>query len=319
MPASPEPAAPPFIIGVDIGGTKCAVAKSTRDGQILAHETFPTESMARTVALILEAVERLQPGGDPLFGVACGSPQDSARGIIQAPPNLPDWVDVPIIDHLTGRFGGQGWLMNDANACALAEWFFGAGVGTRHMIYLTFGTGLGGGLILNGRLYAGACDNAGEVGHFRLAEDGPVGVGKAGSFEGFCSGGGIAQRARDWARARAAGADDRPVTAREVAAAADQGDPGAIAIFTETGRRLGQGLALIIDMLNPEMIVLGSIYVRCRHLLEQPMMEVLRREALGPSLAACRIVPAALGENLGICSAIAVARYHLGNLPPASA
>ena len=118
---------------------------------------------------------------------------DSARGIIREPPNLPGWVDVPITDMLTARLGLPAALCNDANACALAEWRFGAGKGTRNMVFLTFGTGMGAGLILDGRLYAGTCDAAGEIGHMRLAPDGPVGFFKAGSFEGFCSGGGLAK------------------------------------------------------------------------------------------------------------------------------
>lgn len=304
------------IIGIDIGGTKCSVVKTRPDGTIIHTTRFETTDCRSTLERIFSAVASLEPGEAPSFGISCGGPQDSARGIIHAPPNLSDWVDVPITRLLTERFGGRAWMMNDANACALAEWQFGAGRGAHNMVFLTFGTGLGAGLILNGRLYEGTNQNAGEVGHIRLAEDGPVGYGKAGSFEGFCSGGGIAQLAR--LRARSSGnpvcfnnAPIEEVTARDVALAADQGDPVALEILRESGRRLGQGLAILIDVLNPECIVIGGIFTRCQKYLDPPMREILQRECLSFSLEVCRVAPAALGESLGDHSAIAVALYHL--------
>ncbi len=212
-------------------------------------------------------------------------------------------------------------LQNDANAGALAERTWGAGRGCRHMVFLTFGTGMGAGLILNGRLYSGATDSAGEVGHVRLADDGPVGFHKAGSFEGFCSGGGIAQQGRTAAR-RALEDGHAPVfcpslddleavTAETVGKAAQAGDAVALEVYRTVGERLGQGLALLIDVLNPERIVIGSIYGRQQNLLEPVVLEVARREALGPSLAACEIVPAGLGERVGDYAALAVAQHAL--------
>ena len=130
------------------------------------------------------------------IGISCGGPLDSKKGIIFSPPNLPGWDNVPITRILSDEFGVETALQNDANACALAEWLMGAERGHSNMIFLTFGTGMGAGLILNGRLYSGTNDLGGEVGHIRLAKTGPVGFGKAGSFEGFCSGGGIAQLAK---------------------------------------------------------------------------------------------------------------------------
>ena len=203
--------------------------------------------------------------------------------------------------------------MNDANANALAEWRFGAGRGCRSMIFLTAGTGMGAGLILDGRLLEGACGNAGEVGHLRLGTRGPPGFHKAGSFEGFCSGGGIAQLVRflpknDRPRQTRAGMRAHP-TAREIARAARRGDLAARAVFAEAGRRLGQALALLIDTLNPERIVIGSLWLRCRDLLGPEMRRTLRAEVLPDSLRACRIVPAELGELTGsygaVCAALA--------------
>ena len=181
-------------------------------------------------------------------------------------------------------------LQNDANACALAEWKFGAGRGTRNMVFLTFGTGLGAGIILDGKLYSGTNDNAGEVGHIRMENFGPVGYGKTGSFEGFCSGSGIAQLARIKAIEQfqmgmkvsyCPGFDDlMSITAQRVAEAAMQGDPVALKVFEICGTYMGKGLSVIIDILNPECIVIGSIFVRASHLLIPSLERSLETEAL---------------------------------------
>ena len=289
------------IIGIDIGGTKCAVARADETGAILEARRFQTTSCQETLERIMAAVQELAPGSSPLFGVSCGGPLDSKRGIVLSPPNLPGWDGVPITRLLTERFGGKARLMNDANAGALAEWRFGAGRGTRNMIFLTHGTGMGGGLILDGRLYEGTTGDAGEAGHMRLAPEGPIGYGKPGSFEGFCSGAGIARLAKG----RIPGMPEP--SAKEVAEAAERGCPEAVAVMNESGMWLGRALAILIDVLNPEMIVLGSIFMRSGHLLEKSMRSELEKEALPSALAACRIVPAQLGEQTGIVAAVTVA------------
>jgi glucokinase len=294
-------------IGIDIGGTKCVVARATATGAIEAESRFATTGVHETLERILAEIEKLAPGKHPRFGVACGGPLDAENGIILSPPNLPGWDRVPIVRELTGRFGGHAWLMNDANAGALAEWRFGAGRGARNLVFLTHGTGMGAGLILAGRLYEGTTGDAGEAGHVRLAETGPAGYGKEGSFEGFCSGGGIARLAAG----RLPGIP--APSAREVAAAAAAGMPEARAVLRESGRYLGRALAMLIDILNPERIVLGSIYCRAGRFLEASMREELRREALPGPLAACRIVGAELGERLGPAAALSVALYRSGH------
>jgi glucokinase len=246
---------------------------------------------------------------------------DSAHGLILCPPNLPNWDRIDVVTPLRERFDVPVGLQNDANACALAEWQWGAGRGCRNMVFLTFGTGMGAGLILDGRLYSGTNDMAGEVGHIRLAPDGPVGYGKAGSFEGFCSGGGIAQLARMMIEPHiAAGTpptfcptlDDLPlITAERVGQAAQQGDPLALEIFETVARRLGQGLAILVDVLNPERIVIGSIYGRQRSLLEPLTLQVLRQEALPTALAVCEIVPAGLEEQIGDLASLSIASNSL--------
>ena len=165
-------------IGIDIGGTKCAVVLGD-EKQIVKKIRFDTTSRDETIDNIINAVDSM--GKADAIGISCGGPLDSKRGIIMSPPNLPEWDDVHIVDMLTERFGIPAYLCNDANACALAEWKYGAGRGTENMVFLTFGTGLGAGLILGGRLYEGTSGMAGEVGHVRLSQFGPVGYGKMGS------------------------------------------------------------------------------------------------------------------------------------------
>ncbi len=182
------------------------------------------------------------------------------------------------------------------------------------MVFLTFGTGMGAGLILNGRLYRGARDLAGEIGHLRLAESGPVGFGKAGSFEGFCSGGGIARlaalRLKAWEQAGKTSllADGPDLRADRVGWAAGEGDALARALWQEVGERLGQGLAVLIDLLNPELIALGGIYRRQQGWIEPAMRRVLAAEAIGAANGACRIEPAGLGEAIGDWASLAVAQ-----------
>ncbi|AZN38347.1 ROK family protein [Paenibacillus albus] len=311
--------------GLDIGGTKCAITlgrATDHDIDIIAKTSFPTASTPHeTLQQLLHELDNLleQHPDDKTrlqtIGISCGGPLDSTRGLILSPPNLPNWDHIDVITPFQQYFGVPVGLQNDANACALAEWQWGAGRGTRNMIFLTFGTGMGAGLILDGRLYAGTNDNAGEVGHMRLAEDGPVGYNKAGSFEGFCSGGGIARLAQSLVSRRLEHGEQLPsfgsldtITTKAVAEAAQNGDPDAVQIFREVGRQLGRGLALLIDILNPQKVVIGSIYARQQELLQPCMLEELRKEALPGSLSVCEIVPAGLGEQVGDYAALSVAR-----------
>jgi glucokinase len=303
------------IIGVDIGGTKCALSVPAGEAAVREVARFATTTVHATLDRIHAEIRKLGPAPDVVFGVSCGGPLDAKRGLILSPPNLPGWDRIAICEELTRRFGGRAFLMNDANACALAEWQFGAGRGCRSMLFLTMGTGMGAGLILDGRLYEGITGNAGEVGHLRLSAEGPVGFGKAGSFEGWCSGGGVAQLAR----ARAPGFAGRSLlqniapeelTARAVGEAAAAGDALALSIWGEVGEKLGEALALFIDLLNPERIVIGSIYQRCERFIAPAMRAIIQREALPDSARDCAVVPAELGDEIGGCAAVAIARYH---------
>ena len=310
-------------LGIDIGGTKCALVLGDAQGCVWHKVRFETADRDGTLARIMKEayglIELAKKQGDEVkaIGVSCGGPLDSRLGLIQSPPNLPDWDNVPILQMLREAFGIPCALSNDANACALAEYRFGAGKGCESMVFLTFGTGMGAGLVLGGKLYVGANDNAGEVGHVRLAPDGPVGYYKKGSFEGFCSGGGLAQLGAAYAKdALARGipcsfcqSEDEldKITAKALAKAADEGDEVALAVWEKCGEMLGHGLAVLIDIINPERIVIGSIYARSGHLLRRSLEKVLAEEALPASLAACEIVPAALTESVGDMAALCVA------------
>lgn len=310
-------------LGIDIGGTKCALVLGDAQGCVWHKVRFETADRDSTLARIMKEayglIEQAEERGDEVkaIGVSCGGPLDSRAGLIQSPPNLPGWDNVPILQMLRDAFGIPCALCNDANACALAEYRFGAGKGCESMVFLTFGTGMGAGLILGGKLYVGANDNAGEVGHVRLAPDGPVGYYKKGSFEGFCSGGGLAQLGAAYAKdalergvpcsfCKSEGELDQ-ITAKALAKAADAGDEVALAVWEKCGEMLGHGLAVLIDIINPERIVIGSIYARSGHLLRKSMEKVLAAEALPASLAACKIVPAALTESVGDMAALCVA------------
>jgi len=310
------------MIGFDIGGTKCAVSVGKWNGntmELIQKRKIPTDLSISPYEMIdrLCALAEKMTDDFHAIGVSCGGPLDAKTGVILSPPNLPGWDEVRIVEYLTQKYGGSVCLENDANACALAEWRFGAGRGCENMIFLTFGTGMGAGLILNGALYAGTNGNAGEIGHVRMREQGPVGYGKIGSFEGFASGGGIAQLAKSAALEQlqqgrsVAYCPSREkldtVTAETVALAAKAGDPTALEVYALCGEMLGQGLSILIDLLNPQRIVLGSIYTRSADLLQDAMYRVLKQECLPPSLAAVQILPAALGEQLGDYAALALA------------
>ena len=325
-----------YAIGFDIGGTKCAVILGefvgADDIRIVAKTRFATKEAASPQDCLLtmcsladellneNSIDKSSVCG---IGISCGGPLDPARGIIQSPPNLPGWDDIPAVKIVTEKTGLPAKLENDANACALAEWKFGAGRGFSDMVFLTFGTGLGAGIIAGGRLLAGRSGMAGECGHIRLAADGPVGYGKAGSFEGFCSGGGIAQLGKMYAEE--AFRKGKPVAwcptpdkldgvnAKVIGDAAENGDEDAVAVYALSGKRLGEGLSVLIDILNPERIVIGSIFARSEKLLRPAMQEVIDREALPQAAGVCKVVPAQLGEAIGDIASLAIAKDTFGN------
>ncbi len=312
-----------YILGFDIGGTKCAVITALWDGNEISLKKkekcqtnldIPPEEMIEKLIYMAEGILDKKPDA---IGISCGGPLSSERGVIMSPPNLTGWDNVEIVKQIEGHFGAKTLLQNDANACAVAEWKFGAGKGCKNMVFFTFGTGLGAGLILNGQLYSGTNDNAGEAGHIRLDNFGPVGFGKAGSFEGFCSGNGIAQLGFMMAQEKVQsgeypmyfkkGMTQADVTAKTIADAADMGDETAIRVYEKCGEYLGKGLSVIIDILNPERIVIGSVFARSENLLRTAMEKQIKAEALPLAAECCEVVPAKLSENIGDYAAVATA------------
>lgn len=324
-------------IGFDIGGTKCAVALWDAPGgsapRMLGRREVPTASFSGPEAVLdaicSGALQLISTCGTPdlpltAAGISCGGPLDRSTGTVLSPPNLPGWNRVPVTSIVEAALGVPVGLENDANACALAEYRYGAGRGADGLIFLTFGTGLGAGLVLDGRLYRGASEMAGEVGHIRLAPDGPLGYNKRGSAEGFCSGAGIARLARQRAQeALDAGqavaychtlADLDGVTAESVAHAARTGDPVAIEVYRESGYRLGQLLAFLVDTLNPQFVIIGSVFARARDLLWPHASTVLEAESLADAYSACTVQPPSLCGAIGDYAALAVAEAAAGRI-----
>lgn len=308
-----------YSIGFDIGGTKTAVSVGRIDDariEVLFREETPTlASPISTLEKFLPLVCKWIKTYDVhCAGVNCGGPLNSQEGIIGCPPNLDrGWHGFSIKEYIFKQTGLFAKLQNDANACALAEWKFGAGRGTKNMVFCTFGTGLGAGLVLDGKLYGGTNDNAGEIGHIRLTKRGPFGYGKEGSFEGYCSGGGISRLAGVIANKCKKppsylynGQNQISISTKKLAEYALKGDDFAKKVFAKSGEMLGKGLSTVIDILNPEKIVLGGVFMRCSALLIPSMQKALKKETLKESLEVCSIVPAELKENVGDIAALVV-------------
>jgi len=282
----------------------------------------PDTGVARLIEMLHETIRATGKGLDHSqiagIGVACGSPMDAERGVILGPPNLQSWNPVPIVEILEREFGLYTRLENDANAGALAEWLFGAGRGRRHVVYLTMGTGIGGGLVLDGRLYRGANGNAGEIGHMRVVDrGGPLcGCGKHGCLEAFCSGPSIARRAREALAAApgepgaalrtTVGADLDRLTAEHLFAAARAGDPLALQLVDETAHYMGIALANVIQAFNPEVIVLGTIATAQGDFFLDRVRRVVREETWPLMSEIVEIAPSPLGSRVGDYGAISV-------------
>ncbi len=300
----------PYIVGVDIGGTKVACVLADTQGNILARQWQPTragEGWQAVVQQLFEMTERVLEGVSHRqvrgIGISCGGPLDSQRGIVYSPPNLPGWDAVPVKQLFEERFGLPTRLENDANATALAEHLFGAGRGTRNMVFMTWGTGIGGGLVLDGRLYRGTNDLAGEIGHTTVLLDGPLcGCGKRGCLEALASGPSIARRARELA-------DESPesliwqrtspneVTAQHVVEAATEGDTFARFVLAEAATYMGIGIANLAQILNPERVVLGTIAVKAGDLVLEPLRRALQVHAWNRVREVLQVVPAELGDR----------------------
>jgi glucokinase len=302
------------IVGLDIGGTKTAIVVGDSGGRILSRHHFATNT-ARGFDPVFSDIcagvrVALESQSEPTvaMSVSIGGPLDVLNGIIKSPPNLPGWNNIALKSLLLEQFHLPVYVEHDGNAGALAEYYFGAGRGFRNIVFITMGTGLGAGMILDGRLYRGTSDTAGEIGHIRIAETGPLCYGKTGSLEGYGSGSGIAKLAHRmypqiWTVSS---------TVVEVYDAFKSGSIEAQAVFDRASLYLGRGLAMIADMLNPERIILGGIGMRIGDALIEPAIRVFKSEALSEADNVCQIVPAGLGERIGDYASLCAAYYQGG-------
>jgi glucokinase len=318
---APAPDAGALVLGLDVGGTKLATGVVRGDGAVLSRIVEPSRAsegpramIARHLDMGRRAVEAsgVEWSSIAAVGIACGGPLDPLLGIIQSPLSLPGWDDLPLTTMVADALDRPAVVDNDATAGALAEWWFGAGRSrnVRSLVYLTISTGVGGGLVLDGRVYRGAALNAGELGHLTIDYRGRTcACGRRGCVEAYCSGTNIATRARE---ALLAGEPSslgsaEPVTARDVAEHAASGDPLARRIWDETTEMLGSAVANILDAFNPELVVLGGGVTRAGAQLLDPVREIGLRLAMPPARATADVVLAELGDDLGIVSAAAVA------------
>lgn len=311
--------------GIDLGGTKILALIADATGQVLGRARVATDSAQGPEAVIARIVETVRAAaGDAQVdlahvraaGVSAPGPIDARAGIITDPPNLPGWHNVPLARSLHERLGIPTLLENDANCQAVAEHQFGAGRGYAHMIFITVSTGIGGGIILNNELYTGASGAAGEIGHIGVSVDGPMcGAGHVGCLEAFASGTAIATRARDMIaaggliRTARLAEQDPPVSAKTVFLAGQQGEAEATAIIESAGRYLGIGLASLINIFNPQAIVIGGGVSNMGETLLGPAVEMARARAFPQAFMDVRIVEGELGERAGALGALAVARH----------
>lgn len=310
-----------YIIGVDLGGTKIATAVIDIKGKILSKKKEFTvvdfgpeaviKQMLRMVNQVLDLakIKLKQVKG---IGIGAAGPLNTKKGIIIAPPNLPGWHNVQLIEPFKKEFNLPVFLDNDANAACLGEWYFGAGCGTKNMVYLTVSTGIGGGIIIDGKLYHGTNDNAGEIGHMTINPNGPLcNCGNYGCLEAHASGTAVARFAKDALKEKMKETlvlklvdnDIEKVTAKIIFQAAKKRDKFSKGIIEMTSEFLGIGVANVINIFNPEKVVLGGGVTKAGSLLFKKVRETAYKRAMPAVSKVTKIVPAKLGDNVGIMGA----------------
>ena len=317
------------VVGIDIGGTKLATVVADRTGHILGKVRKPTlaeRGPEYALDLLFDMVREtvnlagLEQNAISAIGVSCGGPLDTKTGIVYSPPNLPGWDALPLKAKLESEFQVPVTIENDANASALAEYRFGGGRGYQAVLYMTMSTGIGGGIVIDGHIYHGANDSAGEVGHQILLPDGPpCGCGKRGCLEALCSGPAIARRAQAAIQAQIteakasattllnlAGGHIEDVKSEHVLTAARTGDALALQLINETAYYMGWGIANLVNILNPDIVLLGTIAIAAGDLLLDPIRKTVSEFAMPRPAEAVKIAPAQLGEALGDLAAIAL-------------
>jgi glucokinase len=306
------------ILGFDIGGTKTSLVYGNENGEVFEVVTIPTltrsgfkKSFNNILRNTEDFIKRLLFRNIKFscISVSIGGPIDIENGVIYSPPNLKNWDKIPLKRLLEKKFRIPAFIEHDGNAGALAEYYFGAGKGYKNIIFLTMGTGIGAGIILNGSVYRGTNDMAGEIGHIRIAEDGPLAYGKKGSFESYCSGSGISKLARMLFPQKYG----KKVTAKDIIRDIKNGDKEAKEIISITSKYLGRGLSILVDILNPEIIIIGSLAVRLGDVLLFPAILEMKRESLKRSVSVCHVVPSQLGERIGEVASLCAGIQKLKN------
>jgi glucokinase len=307
--------APTPVLALDIGGTKLAAGVVDANGHVhsfvvepsRAHEG-PDAALPRLFELGRRAVAEsgLEWPAIEAVGIGCGGPLDAEGGVLIAPPHLPGWHDVPVVELARGAFERPVTLENDATAAAAGEHRWGAGAGARHMVYLTLSTGVGGGVVIDGSLYRGASGNGGELGHVTVDWRGRVcrGCGRNGCLEAYVSGTSIAERAREAGLPFA--------TAEDVVSAARDGDAGAAGLWAETVEALACGLISIVNLFEPELVVLGGGVTRSGEMLIDPVRDAVRAGAMRPAGEAVDVVLSPFGDRVGVVGAAAIVYDRAG-------
>ncbi|MSR71929.1 MAG: transcriptional regulator [Opitutia bacterium] len=311
------------VLAFDLGGTKFAFGVVAENGEVLGSDKIetlakqgPEQAIQRVNLAAQSLLQKLNIKPEELIGIGIASPGplDISKGCVDGSPNLPGWTGYSIEQGLSTFFNLPARIDNDANAAALGEYKFGAGKNKKNMVYLTVSTGIGGGVIVDGRLMRGANGNAAELGHLTLNINGPAcPCGANGCFEMYASGTAIARRTREAIQAGApsqilslAGSLEK-ITTHHILDALQKEDELAKKIWNETTEYLGRGLAVVINTFNPELIVVGGGVTAAGELLFKPVREKALRYAFPRLAAVCSIVPAGLGSNVGVVGAAACA------------
>ena len=313
-----------ILHGIDIGGTKIGVCIGDTSGRVVAAKQFATDHTQAPNEILRRALDELanlsRSAADPpaALGVACPGPYHAGRQQFLDPPNMPRWHGFALGEFLRANVALPAVAMNDANAAALAEWRWGAGVGYRNVVFFTMSTGMGAGFVLDNQLYEGTDGFAAEIGHLALEPDGPVGFGRRGSVEGFLSGPGMAQVGeaerlvcRQTGEASELLETTGELTPERICAAARSGDAAALRVVERCAMQLGRLMAMLTDILNPQMFVLGTIGSAYPDLFIPRATEVLRAGAIRHAAGIVRVVPSGLADR-GNQQALAAALYKPG-------
>jgi len=313
-----------LILGIDLGGTKILTAVTNSQGKMLSrdHSITPApKGYEAVIQSILESAHRALAQANvaisELTAIGVGAPglSNPETGILFTSPNLPGWRDVPLRDIMQERLGKKTFLINDANAAALGEFYFGAAQSARNFIYITLSTGIGGGIVIDGKIYSGAIGAAGEVGHMTIDDEGPIcNCGNKGCWETLASGTALAREARQRIKEgvrtsilKYAEGDVEKVTAQVIHNAAEQGDSLAKELIARTGYYVGVGLANLINIFNPELIVIGGGLSNIGDMLLEPAFKVAGERAYKEAFQAVRFASPELGRNSGVLGAAAFA------------